>query len=216
MAFRAWVRTASLLCMVIGGVVPIGAGAQVTAIDLVPVDNSLGGPAFDNLVTTDIVQDFSGQWTGSQLMLEMSSGVLYRDPPPATPFDTMLYLGSLNDPAPEAPVSIGLPLDLLPPTDPLPPITTHITELNLAWFPPSSDGPILDRSDFLTARFTFSQDATGTFTYLTSANGEITVLSGFIVNGALVPEPRGLAVVALAGCATLSRRQGARAHRVAV
>ena len=86
------------------------ANAQVTASKSIQVDNSAGGTALDGFVTNDIQVSFNGQWTGSQLIIELTEGSIYQDgfggtvPPnnqaffglvPSAEFDTIVSSGRL-------------------------------------------------------------------------------------------------------------------------
>ena len=180
--------------------------AQVTGFSLVPVDNGGIVPG----VTLDFTIDFDGQWSGSQLLLNLESGGIYRDPfgdpnggkpmpaffPtfPTLEFDTAIQAGGVGAGA----VDLGgAPARVFPPAG-----TTDATAISIAWNPAGGD-IFADQTDFRTFRLTVSPDAFGTFSYLASAGGEITVVQGFI------PEPATAGVLGLGALALMGRRRTA-------
>lgn len=54
--------------------------ARITDIRLVPVDNSRGETALEGFLTHDIMIDFQGLLSGSQLVVELTSGSIYQHP----------------------------------------------------------------------------------------------------------------------------------------
>lgn len=81
--------------------------------------------------------------------------------------------------------------------------------INQAWNP-SPGVVVVDRTDFVTARISLSDDAQGTWAYLASAGGEIKKYQGpqyLVVDGHLVPEPATLSVMGAGALALIRRRQ---------
>jgi hypothetical protein len=172
------------------------ASAGVTALTPSLVDNSAGSAELANFVTTDIKIDFTGEYTGAQAWIQLDSGSVYQHvngsatPPnqdlvdiiPALGFDTFVANGSDHANGPfEEPLLGGGAVDLGAPVAP-----QFDTEgINQAWN--TIEHPY-DHSDFLFGRFTLSNDAQGTASFLASADGEVftrefTIFNGFISHG---------------------------------
>ena len=200
----------SALALGAGMIAATSASAQVSAVNYVPVDN--GGLVAG--VTTDIAIDFAGQWSGSQLLLNLDSGAILRDafgdpnggapnpvfiPTfPALDFDTSIRAGGVGAGA----VDLGgAPARDFPAAG-----TSDATTISIAWNPAGGD-VFADQTGFGTFRASLTPDANGTFQYLASAGGEITIESGQVVNGALVPEPTTAGLLGLAGLSLIARRR---------
>lgn len=194
------------------------ASAQMSGYSVEEVDNTL-----DGFRTFDLSIDFTGEYSGSQILSVLSTGTFYQDavgsdsPPnaaffgtfPDLEFDTFFAqggstsgttVGTLGVGGGGGPVNIdGTLTDLL----------VDSTTLQ-AQFNPSGSDFIADRSDFLVARITVSDDANGTFQFLASANDDIPAPNAFgelaIVDGELLPEPATAALLGLGGLAMLRRR----------
>jgi hypothetical protein len=145
--------------------------AQVTDFRLEQIDNSSGGPALEGFVTNNLVIDFNGLYTGSQILLELERGSIYQDPfgsdnppnadtismSPSVAFDTFLTLGAATAPGPYGPANVlGGAVNLRGERT----ISLETDRINAAWGPPGGAG-IRDQTGFLTARSTLSDNAVG-------------------------------------------------------
>jgi hypothetical protein len=208
---------------------PHTAAGQIAAIEVAQIDNSSGGAALDGFVTNDVTISFDGRYTGSQLLVLLDQGSIYQDPAGgiATPdfatasveFDTFVAqglptVGTIDFDQSDGDIfgAVNLGGDH--------PGTFNVLLLNIAWHP-SPPEFLEDLSDLLTARITLSDNASGTWSYLASAQGEITIedriiQGGVVQNGALlvpgaVPEPGTLgltiASIGLLFCRMRERRR---------
>ena len=171
----------------------------VTNVDTEVVDNSAADLP-GSFVTNDIEIDFTGQYLGSQLLIELTSGSIFEDtvlgttiPPtagavsllPAVEFDSFVAQGSDTSPssfgdpnvggaAVDVFNELGRPIDL----------TAEFGEsgVNQAWNP-AGGADVFDQSDFLVARITLSADAAGEFHYLGSTDSGLFLTSGSISGG---------------------------------
>jgi len=178
------------------------AQAQVTDLKFVLVDNTPGGSTVaDVFHTNDLLVSFAGQYTGSQLIVELASGSIYQNsfgnigPPspalmpvfPSLAFDSFVAQGnatnggSFGHPAPG-----GGAIDMG--GDPNARFDTG--GINQAWHPAGAQN-IIDQVDFFLARVTLSNDATGTANVLVSAAGVLRIERDLpIIGGVIgVPEP---------------------------
>jgi hypothetical protein len=169
--------------------------------EVIIVDNSAGGEELDGFVTQDLFISFQGEYTGSQILTDLTSGSIYqnefgRDTPPsavetssipALAFDSFTANGSPLTPGPFGdPNRNGAAVDLGGIGD----FTWTENELNAAWGP-SGDQNVVNQTQFLTARISLSSDASGSFRYLASVDDQRHIFEGFIQNGQMtvVPEP---------------------------
>ena len=211
----------SALALGAGFAVATSASAQITSTAGVAVDNSAGGAALEGFVTSDIQISFEGQYTGSQILLALDSGSLFRAafgdqaggaPNPALfvvpgfetlQFDTSILVGGIGSGPVDLDPTIVSPI--FPGAD-----STTAGPLTLAQaFNPAGGTVIADQSDLAVFRATLSDDAQGTISFLSSANSVISTEELLIVDGAIVavPEPASAALVGLAGLSMLARRR---------
>lgn len=180
-------------------------------VAVVPVDISSQLPGF---VAVDFEITFTGQYTGSQLLVELTAGSIYQDPNdldnartstaplaidtfvaqgqiPATSMSTLAFNGA---------VDLGGQVS----SD-----VDGTTGFDGAWFP-SAGLNITNQSDFATARLILSDDAQGTLSYIAFVNGQAIVLNSEIVDGQIgvIPEPTTtlLAIFAIGILASRARR----------
>ncbi len=198
------------------------ANAQVSSLGFVTVDNTDGGAPLADFVTNDLLATFSGQYTGAQLIVELTDGSIYQDgvgatvPPnggflagfPSLRYDTFLAQGSAiaggtdGEPSPGGgAVDLGGAAGAV--------FTT--AGINQAWNPPGGV-TVSDKSDYLLARVSLSKAAAGTAKILASANGQRFVLDSIPVIGGVIgaiPEPTTmmLTVFGLIGVAGSRRRR---------
>ena len=167
-------------------------------------------------VVNQISIDFAGQYSGAQLLIELSSGSVYQDavgaatPPnaafipvfPSLANDSFVAQGSATAGGADGePLPGGGAVDLGGAAV----AQFDAAGINQAWNPAGGQ-VISDRVGFLIAQITLSSDAAGTWSLLSSAAGDIAVESGTVVGGALVPEPATAALLGLGGLAMLRRR----------
>lgn len=198
------------------------------SVQLVPInDLNRGYYPLEGYLTTDITIDRWEEWAGSQLLLTLSQGTLYRDAFgaadgsgrvldalfghfPSWEFNTYYTAGHGSGGA----VDLGGdPTAFFPQRDgngsPAAPLT-----LNQAWTSSFSNrGP--DQSlayGTITARISLSTDAQGEFSYLAeNHDGVQTIVRGRIIDGVLIPEPTtfiGFCIVI--GSLTTRRQRGSR------
>ena len=172
--------------------------AQVTSLSGGGYDNGV----VPNTITNDLSIDFSGQYTGSQLFIELTAGSIYQDaigsdgPPnsflfgivPSLEFDSFVANGSEVSGGPFGePAQRGGAVNL----GGGPAAQFDASQANYSWFP-AAGNIILDQSDFITARITLSDDAEGTWSYMASANGTFGVVESMpISNGFMMVDPIG-------------------------
>jgi hypothetical protein len=218
----AWIAVAVLASVSLEPAV-----AQITEIQVAQTDNSSGGAALDGFVTNDVTISFDGRYTGSQLLVVLDQGDIYQDADGgiSTPdftsasveFDTFVAqglptVGTIDFDQSDGDIfgAVNLGGDH--------PGTFDALLLNIAWHPTPPEF-LEDLSDLLTARITLSDNASGAWSYLASAQGEITIENriiqgGVVQNGALllpgaIPEPGtlGLAATAFAVACCMKRRR---------
>ena len=182
----------------------ISAQAGVTNVAVVQVDNSAGGAELDGFVTNDILIDFEGQYTGSQLFLDSGQpqGIYQnginagKGAPsvglaiaiPAVGFDTFIAQGTPTSDGPAGnPSAGGGAVDLG--QDAAAVFDTSI--INQAWNPAGGQTGTTDQSNFLIARVTLRNDVTTPTFLLASAGGQRIQLEGTVTNGQIsfIPEP---------------------------
>ena len=179
------------------GICGVTSPAAVTLIDVV----SFAPAQPTNHVVNDIEIDFTGQYTGSQLLLTLTSGAIYQDPSfdsataplpglvsafPVVAFDSFFAQGSLTDSGPFGNPNVGGGAVNLGGNSTA---SISASTINQAWNPAGGQ-VIVNQANFVTARITLSNDATGTFSYLAS-DGQVSIVGGAISNGVMtaVPEP---------------------------
>lgn len=231
MAFRFWGGVVAAVLLLAS---PSTAGAQTVNAEIFfcSVDNTGGGPALDGFVTTQIRQNFTGQWTGAQLLLELTTGEIFRaefgdrngaapsplffDAFPELEFDT--YVGNIagtgGNPGAGA-VDLGSE-----PRARFPSSTVSApTTLSQAWSPAGGVN-IVDQTDHTLAQLTLSNDVNGSWSLLTSVDGQITSRNGQLINGFFnlgghtdcdIPEPSALALFGLMVMGVAKRGRSKRA-----
>ena len=201
----------SALALSAGFAVATSASAQIDAINI--VDNGGGGQ--------DVLVDFQNQYTGSQILIELTEGEIILGaglfPTTVRGLDST-FLTSNQNPLPidsltgafELPAISGGAVDLLNGDGPA--VATSTT-LSVAYNVSTvQQGPAnQDQTSFLTARVALSGDAQGSFAYLASAGiteGSPTEVRFDIVDGTIVvPEPTSAALLGLAGLGLIARRR---------
>jgi hypothetical protein len=139
-------------------------------------------PILPDRVVNDLFIDFSGRYGGSQMIVELSSGSIYQDPVgsnipplsailplfPSVEYDTFVAQGATTVDGPYgAPAVIGGAVDLGEDAT----VVFDETYISIGWS--ATTDAITDQSDFLVARVTLSDDATGMLRFTASANNEI-------------------------------------------
>jgi hypothetical protein len=139
-------------------------------------------------VTYDIHIDFTGMYTGSQMIVSPTSGQVYQNttyggdtPPSAALFhldptlewDTFLASGGLTAEETVGNINVGgaainIDEDFMGRGTLRPPVFSDV-EIDQSWNPPGGTA-ILDQTEFLVARVTLSEDSDGVFRYFASAN----------------------------------------------
>ncbi len=195
----------------------IPAAAQVTGFSgrVVPQDEV---PAF---VTCDVLVSFTGQLTGVQLLVELTSGSIFQQPVlegggdrapspgffgvfPAAEFDTFITLGGADRISSDTiPGFAGGAVNLGGQST----RTFDESLIDVAFFPPGG-AQILDQTEYMVARLTLSDDAFGEISVLASANGVVSdpVVIGLEAGlGFCIPEPTTAALIGTVGLALLRR-----------
>ena len=143
--------------------------AQITSVDF--IDNG-------------IYLDFDGRLTGMQLLIELTEGsVLNPDAsvmPSGLAGDTYVALGS-GDRSFGTPAIAGYAADLQIDSE----MSISGSAFNLAWYAPISVDTT-DQADFLSAQVALTPDASGTFSYLASAEGAISRVHSVVTDGQLI------------------------------
>ncbi len=167
--------------------------------------------------------DFSGQYTGSQLLVNLTSGSIINEtlfgasvdtPPsagalgfvPALAFDTYVANGALTSDGAGHVNGLNVGGGAVNLGGVGTPVFNDALAISQAWNP-AAGVFVLDRTNFVTAQLGLTSDANGTIRYLASANQQISIFDEFeIVNGVVVPEPATAALLGLGGLAMLRRR----------
>jgi len=200
-----WLRTL-VCCVAVSCATQAACVGQVQEIRFVEVDNSSGGAELDGFVTNDLLSSWDGQYTGTQMVLELSAGSIYQHPseasavpPPgvqnlasAARFDTFVTHGgpglnwSFSQPGGGA-VDLGGE----------PKAQFDGNRINQSWNPSGIDAGLEDEVDFMFARITLSEDAVGTVDVLVSAAGVPHIERDIPIVGRVigVPEPGAIGLV---------------------
>lgn len=165
------------------------AGAEPVEVDLLPVDNSAGGPELEGFTTTDIVLTIRDGYVGSQLFIELEQGTIFQHPEggttapnpglvqlfPPVEFDTYIANGSHSTNGAFDPfIVIGAAVNLADRGSR--PLTFSESLVDVAWAADPSNAPD-NEEDFVTARITLSNDARGQWLYLASGGGHWAVIA---------------------------------------
>ncbi|MEM1444421.1 MAG: PEP-CTERM sorting domain-containing protein [Planctomycetota bacterium] len=200
-----------------------GASAQVTSFSFTPTVSGDG-----TAVSNEIAVDFTGQYTGSQILLELTQGTILQeqafgsdvDVAPGEGlanaaggllFDTYVAQGSRFS---DGPGAIGAPnlgggaVNIR--TTDAGAVFNDPTTISQAYNPPGGL-LILDGTNFVIAQIALSSDAQGTFKFFASANDEVPAIDDieeFVINNGVIeiPEPASAALLGLGGLAMLRRR----------
>ena len=166
-----------------------------------------GGASLDGFVVYDLTASFTGQYTGAQLIVELTAGSIYQDtaggttPPnqavinaiPTLEWDTFVAQGSSVADGPSGnPSPGGGAVDLGGAAA----AVFSNAAINQAWNPSGGQTGTSDQTDFLLTRLTLSNDALGTAQWLVSAAGTPLSLSLPIVDGKAIPEPTTMVLAA--------------------
>jgi hypothetical protein len=165
--------------------------AQVTDIGV-----TSNPDAFAGHVVNDISIDFTGQYTGSQLYVELTQGTIYQDALgsalapnsaffpvfPSLEFDTFVAQGGSTAATTNGVIALGGGAvnlaDVAQNPDnlgrPIPSSSTFSTTLINQQYNPSAGLIISNQSDFLTARITLSNDAMGEIVFAGFASPDAT------------------------------------------
>jgi len=169
--------------------------AQITKL----TNNSFDNGVVPDTVTNDLSIDFTGQYTGSQLRIELTQGSIYQHPFGGTTPPNEALLSVFPELAYDSFVARGSAVSGSPLGEP----AIHGGAVNLgataaAVFDsaeinqhvgPLSDIGIFDQSDFLTYRITLSSDAIGTWSYLSSANRVMGVMENLQIRNGTMEVP---------------------------
>jgi hypothetical protein len=180
---------------------------QVTALHV--VSQPTPADVLPGYVANDLLIDFNGQYTGSQMIVELTSGSIYQAPPPAgnTPpssvlfphpnfesiqWDSFLANGGLTSETTIGNFGLGGAATHLEPMggggpQRSPSFTNNL--IDQSWNP-AGGNVIEDQDGFIVARVTLSDDANGVLGYYASAAGvgqQVAMLP--IRNGFVIPEP---------------------------
>jgi hypothetical protein len=152
-------------------------------------------------VTNDLSINFAGQYTGSQILIELSQGTMYQHaygsdfpyPPsaslvsifPEIEFDSFVAQGSAVSVGPYGdPVSGPNAVNLGSATGTEDRFDSEGADT--IWWP-AGGTPTIDLNDFLTARITLSNDAQGTWSYMASADRKFGMVEQMpIIDGRLM------------------------------
>ena len=187
----------------VAGLMP--AAAQVSSIDITTQPTSEG-------VVYQFFIDFAGQYTGAQLIVELTSGSIYQDAVGSATPPNAAFIPVFPSLANDSFVAQGSAVAGGPFGEPLPgggavdlggaaAAQFDVAGINQAWNPAGGE-VITDQVGFLIAQITLSTDAVGDWSLLASAGGDITTVGGIFP----FPEPTSAAFLGLGGLALLRRR----------
>lgn len=205
-----------LMAVVMLAFISSTAFAGITNVTVVNPDNS---GELNGWVTNDILIDFTGIWTGSQILTDVGPGSIYQDagggeiPPsafivglvPSAQWDTFMASGSTLLDGPDGNPSPGSwAADL----GSVGPATFDTNLLDKSWNPPGG-ADIADRNGFLIARVTLADTTNSGVELLASAGGDIFTIPGFVENGVIsfIPEPSSVALLGLGLIALVGYRR---------
>ncbi|QDT67326.1 hypothetical protein MalM25_02230 [Planctomycetes bacterium MalM25] len=173
----------------------------------------------DGFIVNDLLIDFEGRLFGQQMIVSLDSGSLYQDalggelPPnpaffpvvPSVQSDTYVAMGGPDSNSSDDVLVVGGSTEF-PQSGGLKQFST--SGIDIAWAP--ATGVILeDRTGFMVARLTLSDDANGEVFYFGNSGGEPRSFYGLIHNGVMCgicPEPSSGLMALLGGVALLRRR----------
>lgn len=172
------------------------AGVNAVKVNQTPAD----GDAAPH-IANDILIDFSDQYSGSQLLVTLTSGAIYQDAAGGTTPPQQLFVGIIPTLAWDSYVAQGglVAEDTVNAPDAVSPgggavnlggaagSTFDTSGIDQAWNP-KAGVVIADQSDFMVARITLTPDATGTWRFLGSAGGAF----GIIGDGSVDLGPGGV------------------------
>jgi hypothetical protein len=222
------------LAVTVFATIALMAGTSLAQISALNIATQATDPDLAGHTANDLLIDFSGQYTGSQMVVTLTSGAIYQNAmgavgPPnnvlvdlagfeALKWDTFVTQGSAITGGAAGETGIGGGAVNLGGS----PTAQFNTEgINQGWNP-AGGANVMDQSGFLVARVTLTNDAMGELRYIGSAAGSISVggdtngLTLPIVNGVVggggvvIPEPSTVILLAmgLVGLVALKRRNG--------
>ncbi len=207
-----------------GLVVATPAAAQVTDIDVTSTSAQLADGT--SVVVNQFSIDFTGQYTGSQLLVVLDTGTIFNtdlfgadqdvapnqgaidNVNPDLAFDTFLAQGGFrNTDTIGGNPALGGGAVNLDATE-TSAVFNDATKISQSWNPAAGQF-ILDQTDFGVFQLTLTADAQGTFQYFASANGQFyTTPAGWnIISGQIIPEPATAALLGGAALGLLARRR---------
>jgi hypothetical protein len=218
-----------LLAVTLFATIVLVAGTAMAQLSNVSIESRPTEPDLAGHTANDILIDFSGQYTGSQMLVTLTSGAIYQNAQGAVSapnsvlvglagfealkWDTFVTQGSAVSGGPDGDTGIGGGAVNLGGAASA---QFNTAGINQGWNPAGGVN-ISDRNGFLVGRVTLTNDANGELRYLASAAGTISAPSIFpIVNGVVggggpvIPEPSTIILLAmgLVGLVAMKRRNG--------